>query len=172
MSIKVDELSILQQFIKIRRQLNLIATQVLKPLGIGPKQAVLLTELKKLKVAKLSELAKVTQTDPTATGKSLNTLIKKQWIKKIDDPHDQRCWKVSLNASGIKVTQQLNEFYEMMAAHFCKPLSLEEKILLNKQFTEISNFLETCLRKKRRSHDDSSRSAIECVLNSLSSPKS
>jgi DNA-binding MarR family transcriptional regulator len=145
MSNTIEDLSLLMAFGKIRRQLNLKATHALKPMGIGPKQAMFLRELRTLKTSSLSELARLTETDPGATGKIIGTLIKKGWVKQTDHPEDRRQWLVSLTKDGIKATKELDGIFQRLAKEFCKPLPAREKESLFNHFSAISTHLETCL---------------------------
>ncbi len=138
---KSDDLALLLAFIKIRRQLNIRAVSLLKGPGIGPKQAILLRELLSLKKASLSTLARVTQTDPAATGKAVDGLIKKGWIERTDHPEDKRRWQVSLSKEGIAGARKIETLYHELAAEFCLPLLKSERKSLAVQFGKISEHL-------------------------------
>src|SRR4051794_18952810 len=123
----IDELSILTLFGKTRRLLNLKAVQAMRPFGIGPKQAILLRELRTLKTSCLSDLARATLTDPAATGKIIDSLIKKNWIQRVDDPQDRRRWQVLLTDEGIEATLKLENIFKALAKEICIPLSTSQK---------------------------------------------
>src|SRR5262245_34884382 len=103
MSNNVDDYAVLQLFGKIRRQLKLVANQALRPLGIGTKQALILRELRLQKSASPSELSRITDTDPAATGKIIDTLIKRNWVERVDHPEDRRQWRILLTEEGKKI---------------------------------------------------------------------
>jgi len=139
---KVDELALLVSFGRIRRQLNLKATQALKPFGLGPKQALVLREVRILTQASPMELARLTYTDPASTGKILESLVKKQWLKRTNHPEDRRCYHVMLTAKGLKTIQKVETAYRKLAKEFCEPLDENQKNVFYKMFIEISNHLE------------------------------
>lgn len=138
MSSNALEFELLVAFGKIRRRLNLIATQALKPLGIGPKQALLLRALQEAKGAlSLSEMAESTLTDPAATGRAIESLLKKGWVKQTDDPDDKRRWLVSLTKEGRKITGEVEAIYRVVAKEFCRPLSGKQKESLKEIFATV-----------------------------------
>jgi DNA-binding MarR family transcriptional regulator len=142
MSDNFDELELLKLYGRVRRQLNLKATHLLRPLGIGTKQALVLRELLPVKWLCLSELARQTHTDPGATGKIVDSLIRKGWVKRTDHPGDRRRWAVSLTAEGARAAHKLNALYRRVAGAFCAPLSLRQKRVLHEQLRQISERLE------------------------------
>jgi DNA-binding MarR family transcriptional regulator len=144
MSSKSTDLDILSAFGKTRRLLNLRATHLLRPLGIGPKQAVLMRELHRLKKASPCELSLLTQTDPAATGKILGTLIKKKWVKRTDHPKDRRQWLLSLTPAGAEAARKLNRVFQAFSEELCEPLSDSNKKIFLRILTEISVQLENC----------------------------
>lgn len=141
MSSNAVDLSLLLMYGRVRRQLNLLVTQLLKPHGIGPKQAVLLRELSELKSASLSTLAERTFTDPAATGRAVDGLIKRGWVKQTDDPNDRRRWLVTLTKQGQAAAQEFEGVFRTLANEFCKPLDNKEKDLLLKLLTQSSEHL-------------------------------
>lgn len=149
MSIKLpqppDELAVMLVFGKIRRQLNLRALQALKPSGVGTRQAVLLREISILKTASPVQLARLTQTDPAATGRIIQSFIRKDWARRVDDPRDRRSWKVSLTERGARVAARLEGVWRTLAGDFCGHLGPRERKALFRHLSLISNRLETRL---------------------------
>jgi DNA-binding MarR family transcriptional regulator len=140
-----NDLEILSIFGKVRRKLNLRATQMLKPMGIGPKQALLLKELNALKFSSPMELARLTHTDPTSTGKIIESLIKKDWVKRTDDPNDRRSWRVTLTSTGRKAAYELDSVWSTLSEEFCGPLNVREKENLFHSLSKISAAMDSQL---------------------------
>jgi DNA-binding MarR family transcriptional regulator len=146
------DLSILMLFAKVRRKLNLKYSQAVKHLGIGPKQAAILRELIVLKSASHNEIALLTQTDPAETGKVIETLIKKRWVKRTDHPQDRRRWQVSLTDTGTNAAQKIHEIHRRLAKEFCKPLTTRGKESFLQQLSILHSHVEVC----RENEDDRS----------------
>lgn len=143
MSNMLSNMEVLSLFGKVRRQLNLLATFKFKPLGFGPKQAALIRRLAEVNSTCAMDLARATQTDPAATGRVIDGLINKGWIKRTDDPNDRRRWNVTLTAKGEKVAEELNGLYREISDEFCKRLSSRQKNEFHALLNQMSNHLET-----------------------------
>ena len=145
MSTTSDNLSTLYLFGKVRRQLNLMAVSALRPFEIGPKQAVLLREIRSQKAASLADLARLTHTDPGSTGKIIETLERRKWVKRSEDSTDRRRYLVSLTQEGIQAAQRLETVYRGIAKELCGPLSVSEKSAFVDALTKIFSSLERML---------------------------
>ncbi|HTL11148.1 MAG TPA: MarR family transcriptional regulator [Bdellovibrionota bacterium] len=145
MSTKSDDLKVLELWRKIRRQLNLRATHAVRPLGIGLKQAIFIKELMIQGACSATDLARLTDTDPAATGKVIETLRKKKWVSRTDDPSDRRRWKITLTAEGKTAAKQIDTTFKGVAQDFCSPLSARDREALIGLFTKISDHLQTSL---------------------------
>lgn len=152
-SIHPSETALLTLFGRIRRLLNVRATQALKPFGIGTKQALLLRQMRDSGFSTPIELARQTVTDPTSTGKIIESLIRKKWVQKTDHPNDRRSWRVSLTASGKKVVCEIDEVWNGLAAELSSTLSLSERRHLVRSFTKIAGSLESKLCKKKKKEE-------------------
>ena len=134
MSMKsTPDLKLLEKYGQFRRGLNLLATQILRPLGIGPKQASFLWHLSRRGKASLADLSKATLTDPTAAGRLAKVLIKRGVMERRDHPTDQRSWEVKLTPKGVQLAAEIEKAYEDLAERAVKPLTAGEK----KQFSDI-----------------------------------
>ncbi|HEY5038241.1 MAG TPA: MarR family transcriptional regulator [bacterium] len=127
------DLKLLEKYGQFRRGLNLLATQILRPFGLGPKQASFLWHLSRQGKASLSDLSKATLTDPTALGRLAKVLQKRGVIERRDHPTDQRSWEVKLTPKGVQLAAEIEKAYENLAERAVKPLSAPEK----KNFSDI-----------------------------------
>lgn len=133
-----SDLQLLEKYGQLRRGLNLLATQILRPLGIGPKQASFLRHLSRHGKASLSDLSKSTLTDPAAAGRLVKVLQKRGVIERRDHPTDQRSWEVELTTRGMQLVKEVEKAYQRLAEKAVKPLSIAEK-------KEFSNLLDKLL---------------------------
>ncbi|MGK5082576.1 MarR family transcriptional regulator [Bdellovibrionota bacterium FG-1] len=99
-------------------------------------------ELRGLKTASPTELSQLTQTDPASTGKVIQTLIKKNWIKRTDHPEDRRKWLVALTPEGMRAAQSLLEVFQGLSAELCESLSARKKETLFQLLAGISSHFD------------------------------
>ena len=144
------DLKLLEKYGQFRRGLNLLATQILRPLGIGPKQASFLWHLSRRGKASLADLSKATLTDPTAAGRLAKVLQKKDVIERRDHPTDQRSWEVKLTPKGVQLAARIEKAYEDLAERAVKPLSTAEK----KGFSDILDKLLGSMGKPKEENID------------------
>jgi DNA-binding MarR family transcriptional regulator len=133
-----SDLKLLEKYGRLRRGLNLLATQVLRPLGMGPKQAAFLRHLSRQGKASLADLSKATLTDPAAAGRLVKVLQNRGVIERRDHPTDQRSWEVKLTSQGVRMVKEVEKAYEQLAERAVRPLSAAEK-------KEFSNILDKLL---------------------------
>ena len=104
-------------------------------------QLGLVRRLKELGTMSLADLSRLMSVDPAAIGRGADTLIKKGWVVKVDDPLDRRRWKVSLSPKGLKEAAKAEAVYTNVAARFSKPLKVSEKAQFLKFLDRISQGL-------------------------------
>lgn len=105
------EIQLLESFGRLRRALNLHFTQILRPLGIGAKQAALIRLLDKQGTASLAELSRFTLTDPAATTRAVNVLLKRGLVRQAEHPTDKRRWQMALTPQGEKMAVKIHKVY-------------------------------------------------------------
>ena len=119
----------LKQIGYLRRGLNLMATQRLKPLGLGPKQGMLLLHLARHSKCSLADLSKATVTDPAATSRAIDSLIRKGWVEQREHPSDKRRWELVLTPRGRKMVKRVDTVYCEIGDEVVEALSGPEKKL-------------------------------------------
>ena len=138
---------ILQDFIRVRRRLNRIATQHLKPLGIGTQQAAILRHITQHPGCSLAELARGTFSDPAAIGRSIDSLISMGWIEKSEHPTDRRQWVVDLTSQGNKQVRALELLWKKLSDDFVSDLSAAEEAKLSEILKKIDRTLEKQMQR-------------------------
>ncbi len=118
--------SALELFAQIRRSLNLLAVNALKPLEIGPKQMVMLLEMDRYGELSCGAVARRTDSDPAAISRALGALEKAGWVARSRDRQDKRQWLVKLSASGKKRIPQLRRIVEILSSEFVRDLTRAE----------------------------------------------
>jgi DNA-binding MarR family transcriptional regulator len=142
MSIKGENLAILDELGRLRRGINLMAVQILKPVEVGPKQALILSHLYSRKTCSLADLSRSTITDPAATGRTVDTLIKRGWIDQREHPTDRRQWVVQLTSKGKQIAREVERLRHQLATDVISKLSHSEKktfaLLVRKLISGVS----------------------------------
>ena len=116
-----------EKFRTVRRQLNLIFTQNLKHLSIGPKQAVMLRHIDSSGKCSLADLSRATATDPAAVNRAVSSMISRGLIQREEHETDHRCWQVSLSEKGRKLAGEIDRIYAQVADALVAPLNNEER---------------------------------------------
>ncbi len=116
-----------EKFRTVRRQLNLIFTQNLKHLEIGPKQAVMLRFIDSTGKCSLADLSRATATDPAAVNRAVASMISRGLIHRQEHETDHRCWQVLLTEKGRKMAAEIDQIYGRVAEVLVAPLNTEER---------------------------------------------
>jgi DNA-binding MarR family transcriptional regulator len=116
-------------------------------LGLGTLQAGIVRRLGDLETASLAELARLMAVDPAAIGRANDTLMKKGWVVRVDDPKDRRRWQVSLSPKGHKLLKSVRGAYTQMAEEFSAGLKPAEKKALHGLLSKIAAGMEPAAQK-------------------------
>lgn len=125
------------KFWHIRRAINLFSTQRFRPLGLGPKQAMVMYLLARLGKISQAELSCITGSDPAAIGRSLEHLRRQKLIQQRDHPSDRRRWDIILAPQGRILAAKVAAIFQDMEKHFTGPLSAAESATLVRLLDKI-----------------------------------
>ena len=137
------DLPLLEAFGRLRRTLNLYFTQAVRPLGVGAKQAALIRLLARQKTASLAELSRYTLTDPAATTRAVNLLLKRGWVRQAEHPTDKRRWQMALTPQGEKQAAQVEKAYEEIAEKVSGSLTVAERKAFAKTLLKLDSVFST-----------------------------
>lgn len=125
--VDISTIRLLESFGRFRRGLNLTFSQALKEIGLGIKQGQFLRYLEKNGRASQADLSRATLTDPAAVNRALDSLEKKGWVTRADDPWDRRRWAVQLTGEGRKTAKKVDLLYRRLAEKVFSVFSSAEK---------------------------------------------
>lgn len=117
----------LEKYFKLKRVINLRAVSKLKELGLGPKQAWLLRCIGRSSPISAARLAELTASDPAAITRSVDTLVRHGWLKKLDSQTDRRAWQIYLTTEGKKIAKRIRNIQEKLAVEVFGSLSVKEQ---------------------------------------------
>jgi len=132
---------LLDSYRRFRRAVNLLAVKDFKPLGLGTKQASLLRHLGELGRCSHAELARLTNTDPAATGRILDELIRLGLVARSEHPTDRRRWVLSLSPEGKALAVKIQAGFSGVAKRMAAPLSALERGQLIRLLDKLSDAL-------------------------------
>jgi DNA-binding MarR family transcriptional regulator len=132
------DIRLLESFGRLRRALNLHFTQAVRPLGVGAKQAALIRYLARQGTASLAELSRFTLTDPAATTRAVNLLLKRGWVRQEEHPTDKRRWQMALTPQGEKQATRVEKTYEEIAGKISGSLTGAERKTFAKTLLKLN----------------------------------
>lgn len=134
-------IEIIESFGRFRRAVNLLLVQELKPLGLGSKQASMLRYLAAHRRCSHADLARHTITDPAATGRIVDTLVRRGLVLRAEHPSDRRRWMLSLTPQGRQAADKIASVFKGMAGVLASPLGPRERMELVATLDKISDSL-------------------------------
>jgi DNA-binding MarR family transcriptional regulator len=93
----LDSLGALSRAVRAR------AAEAYARVGVGPTQARFLRHIGARVGISQAELARATQTDPALTGRALETLIERGWVRRKRSSTDRRQYLLELSSAGKRV---------------------------------------------------------------------
>lgn len=125
----------------LRRSLSRAATAAFAETGVGPKQVMVLRELRRVGKASQVELSRATATDPAAMMRAIDALEIRGWAQRSSCEDDRRCKLVSLTSMGRQALRGIDASYETLSALANGALPSAER----KQFCELAGRLAAAL---------------------------
>jgi DNA-binding MarR family transcriptional regulator len=134
-------IQLLDGYRRFRRSVNLLAVKELKPLGLGTKQASLIRHLGEQGRCSHADLARLTGTDPAATGRILDGLIRRGLVAREEHPSDRRRWVLTLSPTGRPLAAKIQAAFHGVAKKMAAPLSAQERDQLIRLLDKLSDAL-------------------------------
>lgn len=112
----------LDQLGEITRAVRLLSGQAYASFDVGTTQAKFLRYLGEHQPLSQAELARATVTDPTLTGRVVQSLIERGWVDRDVSTEDRRQYVLSLTRSGQRVRKQVEAARHNVAARLVAAL--------------------------------------------------
>jgi DNA-binding MarR family transcriptional regulator len=100
----------------LSRCLRSLAAEAYAEHGIGSTQAKFLRHIGAHPRLSQADLARATQTDPGLTGRALETLVERGWVRRTRSTEDARQYVLDLSASGKRACDRVEREREAIAA--------------------------------------------------------
>jgi DNA-binding MarR family transcriptional regulator len=111
-----DPIEFIEQFGALKRCLTSLAAQAYASVEIGSTQARFLRHIGQRSRISQAELARATGTDPTLTGRALQTLIERGFVRRSRSDEDRREYVLELGASGRRAQERVEKVRAQLAA--------------------------------------------------------
>ncbi|HTB75497.1 MAG TPA: MarR family transcriptional regulator [Polyangiaceae bacterium] len=98
-----------ERFTAVSRRLRGVAAQAYDAFEVGSAQAKFLRHIGRHSLISQADLARATETAPTLTGRALETLIDRGWVRRKRSEEDRREYILELTASGQRMRARVEE---------------------------------------------------------------
>ena len=105
----------LERFGTLSRSLRGAMAQAYAELDVGSTQAKFLRHIARHAGISQADLARATTTDPALTGRALETLIERGWIRRKRSEEDRRQYILELSAAGDRARERVERARERVA---------------------------------------------------------
>ena len=93
----------LDTYARLKRSLAALTAREYAQLELGSAQVRFLQQIARSPSISQAELARATDTDPALTGRALQTLLKRGWVRRVRSATDKRAYVLQLGAGGKRI---------------------------------------------------------------------
>ena len=104
-----DPVEFIETFGALSRSLWSLVAQEYAALDLGATQAKFLRHIGRHSAISQADLARATQTDPALTGRALETLVERGWVRKTRSAEDRRQYLLDLSPAGQRVRKRVED---------------------------------------------------------------
>jgi DNA-binding MarR family transcriptional regulator len=106
---KRDPNEFVEKFGAVKRRITALASEAYAKAEVGSLQAKLLRHIGRHARISQADLARATESDPTLTGRALQTLIERGLVRREHDDDDGRKYVLELGAAGRRMHGRIDE---------------------------------------------------------------
>ncbi|HEX3344929.1 MAG TPA: MarR family transcriptional regulator [Polyangiaceae bacterium] len=96
-----------ERFGAVMRCLRSVAAQAYAAFEVGSAQAKFLRHIGRHRTLSQADLARATGTAPTLTGRALETLVERGWVRRKRSEEDRRQYTLELTAAGQRARERI-----------------------------------------------------------------
>ena len=104
----------IETFGTLKRRISAAAAQTYAEAELGSTQASFLRTIGHQSPISQAELARATDTDPTLTGRALQSLIERGWVRRARSKEDRREYVLDLSAPGKRALARVEKLREAL----------------------------------------------------------
>jgi DNA-binding MarR family transcriptional regulator len=98
-----------ESFSAVTRRIRSVAAQAYANFEVGSAQAKFLRHIGLHSRISQADLARATETAPTLTGRALETLVERGWVRRKRSEEDRRQYILELTAAGQRARERVDE---------------------------------------------------------------
>jgi DNA-binding MarR family transcriptional regulator len=121
-----DPIAFIERYGALARCLRSLAAQAYATAEMGSTQAKFLRHIGEQSQISQAELARATGTDPTLTGRALQTLIERGWVRRRRSDEDRREYILALGAAGRRARGRVEKLRATLAARVVATLDARD----------------------------------------------
>jgi DNA-binding MarR family transcriptional regulator len=110
-----DPAEFLETFGALSRTVRGAAAQAYATLEVGSTQAKFLRHIGRQSQISQASLARATETDPALTGRALESLVARGWVRRTRSEEDRRQYALELTAAGHRARKRVEDARERVA---------------------------------------------------------
>ncbi|RYZ04276.1 MAG: MarR family transcriptional regulator [Myxococcales bacterium] len=119
-------LEFLDSLAAMSRSVRARAADAYAGIEVGPTQAKFLRYVGASEGISQAELARATQTDPALTGRALESLIARGWVRRKRSEEDRRQYVLELSPAGKRMKARVEEARQAIAERLVSALSARD----------------------------------------------
>jgi DNA-binding MarR family transcriptional regulator len=93
----------------VMKRIRSVASQAYATFEVGSAQAKFLRHIGRHSRISQADLARATETAPTLTGRALETLVERGWVRRKRSEEDRRQYILELTAAGQRARERVDE---------------------------------------------------------------
>jgi DNA-binding MarR family transcriptional regulator len=117
-----DPTEFIELFGAMKRCIHSLAIEAYAAAEIGTTQARFLRHIGRHTRISQAELARATNTDPALTGRALQTLLDRGWVRRERSTEDRREYILELSAPGRRALTRVEQMRAELAERVVEPL--------------------------------------------------
>ncbi len=121
-----DPEAFVELFGAVKKQFAAHAAQLYAEAGVGPLQAKLLRHIGKNSRISQAELARATSSDPALIGRTLQTLMERDLVRRERSDEDRREYVLELSPAGKKLRARIERLRAQLVARFTRTLDARD----------------------------------------------
>jgi DNA-binding MarR family transcriptional regulator len=121
-----DPIEFIETYGALKRCLTSVAAQAYAKVEMGSTQAKFLRHIGQASRISQAELARATGTDPTLTGRALQTLIERGLVRRERSDEDRREYVLKLGAAGRRAQVRVEKLRAELAARIVDALDARD----------------------------------------------
>jgi len=116
----------LERFSDLARCVRALAGRTYATFEVGSTQAKFLRHIGRNSRLSQADLARATATDPTLTGRALETLIDRGWVRRSNSEEDRRQYVLELTPAGQRTRKKVEDARRRIAVQMTDVLDAQD----------------------------------------------